>query len=105
METFVLVIIVLVVLGLCSAPVLKEMFIKNALRSSELFKDIEDDLSYEEVCEIMDAEAVSKKEIKIGFRRKQLQCVWDFEEVNGKMYKLVVNFEQDLLMSKDIICD
>lgn len=105
MEAIFLSILVIVALGFCATPVLKEAIIKNTLRGTDLFKEIEEAMSYEEVCEVMETEAISKKEIRVGFRRKQEQCVWDFEEVNGKMYKLIVNFEQDMMITKDIICD
>lgn len=105
MEAIFLSILVLVALGFCATPVLKESIVKSTLRSSDLFKEIEESMSYEEVCEVMACEAISHKEIRVGIRRRQEQYIWDFEEVNGKMYKLIANFEQDMLITKDIICD
>lgn len=105
MEAIILSIIVFLALVFCLQPVVKEYIVKKTLRDTDLFKALEDAMSYEEVYEVLGEEPISKKELKVGFHRRQLQYIWNFEEVDSKMYKLIVNFEQDVMVSKDIICE
>lgn len=102
-ESIILVIFVVVALGFCLRPVIKETIIKNTLKKTELFEAIEDAMSYEEVCEVLDEEAISHKELKVGIKRRQMQYIWNFEEVDGKMYNLICTFEKDILIAKDIV--